>query len=124
MSRASPSMVRSMSSTAIGASLTICWVTLIAVWKLPKWQAPTARRQLELDAVGEAERALRPDQNMRQIDVVPARRQRVEIVAADPALHLRKADLDRAGFARAQRHQVLRQRLERRAVGNVGEIGG
>ena len=37
-------MVRSISSTAIGASLTMCCAASIALWKLPKWQAPTARR--------------------------------------------------------------------------------
>jgi FAD/FMN-containing dehydrogenase len=44
MSRASAIIVASTSSTAIGASLTMCCAAAIASWKLPKWQAPTARR--------------------------------------------------------------------------------
>jgi hypothetical protein len=44
MSRARPSMVRSINSTAIGLSSTMCCAAAMAFWKLPKWQAPTARR--------------------------------------------------------------------------------
>ena len=90
MSRASVIMVASTSSTAIGASFTMCCAAAIASWKLPKWQAPTARlpstgRQLDLDGGGERERALRADENMREVDVVAPRHQCIEIVAADPA---------------------------------------
>jgi hypothetical protein len=54
---------------------------------------------------------------MREIEVVPARRQRIEIVAADAALHLGKARLDFRGFARAEREQIAGERLERRRSG-------
>ena len=43
IARASSIMVRSINSTAIGFSRTMCWAAFIASWKLPKWQAPTAR---------------------------------------------------------------------------------
>ena len=127
MSRASPSMVRSTSSTAIGPSLTMCCAASIALWKLPKWQAPTARRpeqrrELQLDLGGERERALGADQNVREIEIVAAGHQRVEIVAADPALHFGKARLDLVGLARRQREQVARERHERRLSRQVGEI--
>src|SRR6185437_13792119 len=42
------------------------------------------RRKLQLDAGGKTERTFRADQYMREIDVVLARNQRVEIVATDP----------------------------------------
>ena len=114
MSRAKPSMVRSISSTAIGPSLTMCCAASIASWKLPKWQAPTARRpssgdELQFDPGRERERAFRADQQMREIDVVAAGDQRVEIIAADAALHFRKAPRDLVGLARGDGEQVAHQ---------------
>ena len=52
--------------------------------------------------MGEIERALRPGT------------QRVDVVAADAALHLRKARGDLVGLARAEREQVAGQRSQRR----------
>ena len=120
ISRARPSMVRSTSSTAIGPSLTMCCAASIAATKLPKWQTPTARaaderRELELDPGREGERAFGADQDMREIEVVAAGRQRVEIVAADPALHLREVRLDLLGLRRRRARQVARQRHQRRS---------
>ena len=51
---------------------------------------------------------------MGEIDVVLARHQRVEIVAADPALHLGEARGDLARLARADGEQILDQRPQRR----------
>ena len=119
ISRASSIMVRSISSTAIGSRCTMCWAASIASRKLPKWHgadraAAEQRRQFQFDAGGKAERALRADQHMRQIDVVLAGHQRVEIVAADAALHLGKARGDLVGFARADGEQILGERAQRR----------
>ena len=83
--------------------------------------AAEQRRELELDLGGEAERAFGADQDMREVHVVAAGHERVEIVAADAALHLREARLDHLGLARADLHEVARQRLERGR--DVGEIG-
>ena len=46
------------------------------------------RPQLQFDLGGEGQRAFRADQQMRQVVRRIARHQRIEIVAADPALHL------------------------------------
>ncbi len=81
------------------------------------------RRELQFDAGRKAERALGADQDMREVDGVPTGRQRVEIVAADPALHFWEAHLDDRRLARADGHEVARQRLQRRAVGDIGEVG-
>src|SRR5579884_3659878 len=75
ISRAKPNMVRSVNSTAIGPSLTMCGA------------AAKQRRKLQFDGGREGERALRSDQEVRQVDVVARRQQGVEIVAADAALH-------------------------------------
>ena len=56
--------------------------------------AAEQRRELQLDLGGKAERAFRADQDVREVDVVAAGHERIEIVAADPALHLREAHLD------------------------------
>ena len=109
-------MVRSISSTAIGPSLTMCCAASIALWKLPKWQAPTARRPSSGESfssifVENAERAFGADQEMREIDVVPAGHECVEIVAADAALHFRKTPLDLGGLARGDGEQIAHQCL-------------
>ena len=61
------------------------------------------RRQLQLDPGGEAERAFRAHQDVREIEVVAAGHERVEVVAADTAQHFREARLDLVGLARADR---------------------
>ena len=48
---------------------------------------------------------------MREIDVVSSRHQRVKIIAADAALHFRKAPLDLAGLARGDGKEIADQRL-------------
>ena len=80
------------------------------------------RRKLELDLGGERERALGADQDMREVEIVAAGHQRVEIVAADPALHLRETRFDRVGLARGDGEQVARERNERRLPRQVGEV--
>ena len=71
--------------------------------------AAEQRRQLQFDRGGERQRAFRADQDVREIDVVASRHQRVDVVAADPALHLGKARRDLVGLARAEREQVARR---------------
>ena len=58
-----------------------------------------------------------------RLTIVAPGHQRVEIVAADPALHLGKARCDLVGLARAEREQVARQRTQRRMPRQVGEVG-
>ncbi len=69
------------------------------------------RRKLQLDLGGESERALGADQKMCEIDVVSSRNERIEIIAADAALHFRKPPLDLARLARGNGKQVAHQRL-------------
>ena len=69
--------------------------------------AAEQRRKLQFDARGKRERAFAADQHVREIDVVLARHQRVEIVAADAALHFGKARGDLVGLARADGEQIL-----------------
>ena len=71
--------------------------------------AAEQRRELQLDLGRERQRAFGADEEMRQIDVVAARHQRIEIVAADAALHFWKAPLDLAGLARGDGEQVAHQ---------------
>ena len=116
MSRASSIIVRSTSSTAMGPSLTMCCAAVHRLVEAAEVagadRAPAEqRRQLQLDRGRERQRALRADQDMREVDVVAAGHQRVDVVAADPALHLGKARGDLVGLARAEREQVARQRL-------------
>ena len=68
------------------------------------------RRKFQLDAGGERERAFGADENMREIELVAARHQRVEIVAANPPLDLGEARLDLVGFARGKLQEIARQR--------------
>lgn len=56
----------------------------------PKHLVADDRPQLQLDLGGEGECTFRADQKMRHVVGGVARHQRIEIVAADPALHLRK----------------------------------
>ena len=73
---------------------------------------PEQRPQLELDPRREAERAFRADEDMREVVDRRVGRERIEIVAADPALHLRKARRDLVGFAQADGEQVLGERAQ------------
>ena len=76
--------------------------------------AAEQRRKLQFDARGKGERAFAADQHMREVDVVLARHQRIEIVAADAALHFWKTRGDLVGLARADGKQVLGERPQRR----------
>src|SRR5580704_11448283 len=73
--------------------------------------AAKLRRQLQLDLGRECERAFRTDQKMREIDVVAARDQSIEVITADPALQFRKAPLDLAGFAGRNGEEIVHQIL-------------
>ena len=63
------------------------------------------RRELQLDAGGERERAFRAEQDVREIVLRRVRREGIEIVAADAALHLREVHLDLVGLAQADVEQ-------------------
>ena len=83
--------------------------------------AAEQRPQLELDAGGKAERAFGADQDMGEIVRRRVGRERIEIVAADPALHLGKARRDLVGFALADGEHVLGERAQRRACRQVAQ---
>ena len=51
---------------------------------------------------------------MREVEVIAAGQQRIQIVAADPALHFREARDDFVGFARAEREQIAGETEHRR----------
>ncbi len=92
--------------------------------------APAEQRpQLEVERGREGERALRADQQVRHVDRAVAvaarsrRHQRVEVVAADAALHGGEARLHLAGLAGADREQVGEQGAARVVAGHVGEVG-
>ncbi len=76
----------------------------------PDRATPEQRRQFQFDARGKSKRALRADQHMRQIDVVLTGHQRVEIIAANTALHLGETRGDLVGLARADNEQILGER--------------
>ena len=75
------------------------------------------RPELELDLGGEGECALRADQKMRHVVRRIARHQRVQIVAADAALHLRESRGDLRCFAATEREHVGKQ--IKSAVGGI-----
>ena len=114
--RASPIIVESTSSTEVGFSATRCWAASIAdaegreVAGAEDLLRLRQRRQRDLDRGGDAERALRADQEMGEVDRLVAGHQRVEIVAADPALHLREARA-RPRPPRADRAPASRRRV-------------
>ena len=56
---------------------------------------------------------------MREVEVVASGQQRIEIVAADAALHLREARRDFVGFARADREQIAGEREHRRMTAEI-----
>ena len=64
------------------------------------------RPQLEFDLRGEGQRALGADQKMRHVVRRVARHQRIEIVAADAALHLWKPLRYLGGLALAEIEHV------------------
>jgi hypothetical protein len=69
--------------------------------------AAEQRRKLQLDARRKRQRPFPADEDVREVDVVLAGHQRVEIVAADAALHFREPLGDLTGFARADGEQIL-----------------
>ena len=71
--------------------------------------AAEQRRKFQFDRGRKGERALGADQNMREIDVILAGDDGVEIIAADAALHFREAPLDFAGFARGDGQKIAHQ---------------
>ena len=71
------------------------------------------RPQLQLDLRGEGERALGADQKMRHVVRRVARHQRIEIIAADAALHLWKLFRNLGGLAFAEIEHVAKQRQRR-----------
>ena len=73
--------------------------------------AAELRRKFQFDFSGKRQRAFGADEEMRQIDVVSPRHQCIEIVAADAALHFRKAPFDFIRLARRDRQQIASQRL-------------
>ncbi len=90
-------------------------------------RAPAEQRpQLELDPGREAERAFRADENVGEVVDRRIGRERIEIVAADPALHFRKARRDLVGFAQTDGEQILGERAQlfvRRGVLQAGADG-
>ena len=107
-------MVRSTSSTAIGRSLHQMLGgihRLVEAAEMADAQHLVAdhRPQLQFDLGGEGQRALGADQQMRHVVGGVARHQRIEIVAADAALHFRKLVRDLGGLALAERQHVAKQ---------------
>ena len=109
---ASSIMVRSTSSTAIGSSLTMCCAAVHRLVEAAEVagadRAPAEqRRELQFDRGGEGERALRADQDVREIDVVacpaPARRDCSRRRGAAPWESAPRSRRPRARRARAGR---------------------
>src|SRR5437016_4098457 len=71
------------------------------------------RRKFQFDAGGEGKRAFGTDENVSEIEIVAAGRQRVEIVAADPPLDLREARFDLVCLARGELQEIARKRQQR-----------
>src|SRR5882757_6622280 len=78
------------------------------------------RRELQFDAGRKRERALRAEQDVREIVPRRIRRKGIKIIAADPALYFGKARLDLVGLAQADVEQVGRERAQRRIRRQVG----
>ena len=57
---------------------------------------------------------------MREVEIVARRDQRIEIVAADPALHPGKPRRNFVRLARADREQIARQRTQ--GLRRIGQI--
>ena len=131
LARARSIIVRSTSSTAVGPSLTMCCAASIAARKVGKLTTPStllrgsgASFSFRLRVDGE--RAFGADQQVREVDAAVGgvrpfalRIEDVEVVAADPAQHLRPARLDlgavldRRGRARSRRSRVPSRRARR-----------
>ena len=69
------------------------------------------RRKLQLDPARKRERAFGADQQMGEIDVVAAGHERIEIVTADPALHLRKPPRDFGGITGGDSEKIANEAL-------------
>src|SRR4029077_10327883 len=83
------------------------------------------RRQLQFNLGRKRERALGADQKMREIDVVASGHERVEIIAADPALHFRKSPFDLVCFAGGNGKKVANKRRRHvdRSLAHAAEMG-
>src|SRR5690242_17364178 len=68
------------------------------------------RRQLQFDPGRKGERAFGTDQKMREIDVVAPGYERVEIIAADPALYFWKLPFDLVRFAGGNGNKIANKR--------------
>ena len=79
-------------------------------------------RELEFYLGRERERAFRADQDVREIEIVAARHQGIEVVAADPALDLREPGLDLVRLRGREGEQALRQGMQRRVERNIRQI--
>src|SRR5262249_16010499 len=79
-------------------------------------------RELQLYPGRKAERAFGADQDVREIEIVAAGSQSVEVVAADAALHLRKPRRNLVRLARAEREQIRSKRTQRRIRRQIGKI--
>ncbi len=114
--RPSSIIVRSTSSTAAGPSATRCCVASIASRKVGKWQTPTAlwRGSGEsLSSISSISASVPSDPTRRwaRFTGTLGRRQRVDVVAADPPQQLRETCGDLVRLARAQfQHQASDER--------------
>ncbi len=81
------------------------------------------RRELQRDPRGEGERSFRADQDVGEVEIVAAGHERIEVVAADPALDLGVPRLDLVGFAQPDQEKVAREAAERRGGRNLREVG-
>ena len=79
-----------------------------------RWGTERAIDRIVQRALGTPDAAAFVGQQMRQVDAVVARVQRVDVVAAHPAMHLGEARFDFIGLAGADRQKFLRQRAQRR----------
>ena len=114
ISRPSAIMVRSTSSTAIGPQLHqmlggIHRLVETAEMADAEHLVADHRPQLQFDLRGEGQRAFGADQEMRHVVRRVARHQRIEIVAADAALHFREFLGDLGRLALAEIEHVAKQ---------------
>ena len=77
------------------------------------------RRELQLDPGGIGERALGTDQKLGEVHRRLLRDQRIDVVAADPAHHLRKAFIDLAGLAPADLQKLRQEAREVRVMAST-----
>src|SRR5262249_2805821 len=89
------------------------------------------RRELQFNAARKGERAFRAAENMREVEIVASRTERIEIVSADPALQLGEIVLDvcrvfvskRQQLARHRQKPRLRRQIVQVAVGTAEMLG-